>query len=102
MEDWERLMHHIKDEVADAKRYIKDALEVRATDPETADTYYRLSGEELNHMNSLHKEVVRIIENCRREKGETPASMLVLYRYLHGEVVKEAEKVGILQAMYKK
>ena len=53
-------------------------------------------------MNSLHKEVVRIIENCRREKGETPASMLVLYRYLHGEVVKEAEKVGILQAMYKK
>ena len=29
MEDWERLMHHIKDEVADAKRYIKDALEIR-------------------------------------------------------------------------
>ena len=85
MEDWERLMHHIKEEVADAKRYIKDALEIKATDPETADTYYRLSGEELNHMNSLHKEVVRIIENCRREKGETPASMLILYRYLHGE-----------------
>lgn len=102
MEDWERLMHHIKDEVADAKRYIKDALEIRATDPETADTYYRLSGEELNHMNSLHKEVVRIIESCRREKGETPASMLILYRYLHGEAVEEAEKVGILQAMYKK
>ena len=50
MEDWESLMHHIKDEVADAKRYIKDALDIRATDPETADTYYRLSGEELREI----------------------------------------------------
>lgn len=102
MENWEKLMHHIKDEVKDARCYIQDAMEARATDPETADLYYRLSGEELNHMTVLHKDVVRLIENYRKEKGEVPEPMMILYKYLHGEAMEEAEKVGILQAMYKK
>ncbi len=102
MENWEKLMHHIKDEVKDARCYIQDAMETRATDPETADLYYRLSGEELNHMTALHKDVVRLIENYRKEKGEVPEPMMILYKYLHREAMEEAEKVGILQAMYKK
>lgn len=101
MENWEKLMHHIKDEVKDARCYIQDAMETRATDPETADLYYRLSGEELNHMTALHKDVVRLIENYRKEKGEVPEPMMILYKYLHGEAMEEAEKVGILQTMYK-
>ena len=102
MENWEKLMHHIRGEVKDARCYIQDAMEARATDPETADLYYRLSGEELNHMTVLHKDVVRLIENYRKEKGEVPEPMMILYKYLHGEAMEEAEKVGILQAIYKK
>lgn len=102
MDNWEKLMHHIKDEVEDAKCYIKDALKAKVTSPETADLYYRLSGEELNHMTVLHKDVVRMIEDYRREKGEVPEPMMTLYRYLHAEAMEEVEKVGILQAMYKK
>ena len=102
MKEVKVLMHHIKDEVKDARCYIQDAMETRATDPETADLYYRLSGEELNHMTALHKDVVRLIENYRKEKGEVPEPMMILYKYLHGEAMEEAEKVGILQAMYKK
>ena len=102
MDNWEKLMRHIKDEVEDAKCYIKDALEAKAANPEIADLYYRLSDEELTHMTAFHKEVVRAIADYRREKGEVPEAMMTLYRYLHAEVMEEAEKVGVLQAMYKK
>lgn len=53
-------------------------------------------------MTARHKDVVRLIENYRKEKGEVPEPMMILYKYLHGEAMEEAEKVGILQAMYKK
>lgn len=102
MDNWEKLMRHIRDEVEDAKCYIKDALEARASDPETADLYYRLSGEELNHMTAINKDLVRIITDYRREKGEAPEPMMTLYRYLHDEAMEEVEKVGVLQEMYKK
>lgn len=102
MEDIKCLMRHLKDEVKDAKCYIKDALAVKATNPETADLYYRLSGEELTHMNALHKDVVRLMEDYRREKGDVPESMMVLYQYLHGEAMEEVERVSVLREMYKK
>nr|DAM33508.1 MAG TPA: hypothetical protein [Caudoviricetes sp.] len=102
MEDIKGLMRHVREEVADAKHYIKDALAVKATNPETADLYYRLSGEELTHMNALHKDVVRLIDDYRREKGYAPEGMMPLYKYLHEEAVEEAERVSVLQEMYKK
>lgn len=102
MEDMKCLMHHLKGEVNDAKCYVKDALAIKGTNPETADLYYRLSGEELTHMSALHKDAVRMIEEYRREKGEPPEPMMVLYKYLHEQAMDEMESVGVLREMYKK
>ena len=96
------LMEHVEEEICDAHTYAELALECREEDPETAELYYKLSGEEMSHMYALHKSVVRIIEAYRREKGEPPADMMAIYEYLHKRMVKKAEKVGVLQGMYKK
>lgn len=102
MEDIKCLMRHVKEEVDDARHYIKDALAIKGTNPETASLYYQLSGEEITHMNTLHKEVVRMIEVYRREKGAVPEPMMVLYKYLHEEAMDELERVSALREMYKK
>lgn len=101
MKEIKLLMEHIEDELDDANTYAKLALECRASDPEMAELFYKLSGEEMNHMNLLHKDVVRRIENYRRMHGEPPAEMLALYNYLHCRMIDDAAEVGVLQGMYK-
>lgn len=102
MKEIKLLMEHIEDELCDAHTYAELALEYKATAPETADLFEKLSAEEMNHMNMLHKEVVRLIEVHRREKGAPPADMMAVYEYLHKRAIEKAEAVGVLQGLYRK
>ena len=96
------LQKQIEEEIEDATKYAQKAVEYKSLYPETAELYFKLSGEEQNHMNALHKEVVRLIDNYRRDKGEPPAHMMAIYNHLHQREIEKAEKVGVLQAMYKR
>ncbi len=102
MKEIKMLMEHIEDELEDAHTYAELAMEYKHDDPELADLFYRLSGEEMNHMNALHKAVVSRIEEYRKQKGEPPAEMMAIYNYLHQREIEKAEKVGVLQNMYKR
>lgn len=102
MQEIKLLMEHMEDEIRDAHTYAELALEYRTTDPETAELFYKLSCEETNHMNMLHKNIVRIIDCYKREKGAPPADMVAVYEYLHKRAVEKATEVGILQGMYRK
>lgn len=59
-----------------------------------------LSAEEMKHMQMLHNQVVKLIENYRKEKGEPLASMLAVYDYLHEKFIEEAKEVKMMQQMY--
>lgn len=102
MKEIKMLMEHVEDELKDAHTYAELALEYKEADPETAELFYKLSGEEMNHMNALHKAVVRRIEEYRRQKGEPPEAMMAVYEYLHKRDIEKAENVGVLQGMYKR
>lgn len=96
----EKLSEMIDEELSDAKKYAKCALEYKETDPMLAKTFFELSTEEMRHMELLHKEVVRQISEHRKEKGDPPAAMQTIYDYLHGKQVEKAEEVKRYQNMY--
>lgn len=98
----ELLSEHIEDELEDACTYIKLALEYKDTDPETANLFYKLSQEEMTHMDALHKRVVASIDTYKKLKGEAPEGMKALYDFMHKREIAQAEKITNLQNLFKK
>lgn len=66
----EKLENFIDSEIHDAEVYAKCALKYKESDPTLAKLFYDLSTEEMRHMDLLHGEVVRQIEQYRKTKGE--------------------------------
>ena len=101
MEVIKQISQKIDSELEDAEKYIKCAFKARDEFPLLADTYYRLSLEEMNHVAMLHDNVVKIIEDYKRT-NEVPTGMQIIYDYLHERQIKWAAKIKAKQENYKK
>ena len=97
----QNLSDMIEDEISDAEKYARRALDHKADRPKLAELFSRLSAEELNHMSLLHGAVAEIIAEYRREHGDPPEAMMALYNYLNKKQIDRAAQVKALQAMYK-
>lgn len=95
----EKLSAMVDEEIEDATKYAKCALEYKDECPALAKTFYELSGEEMHHMTMLHAEVAGVIQKYRQEHGEPPEGMKSLYDYLHRKQIERAAEVRRLQDM---
>ena len=91
----------IEEELHDADKYIDLAMRWKTEEPDTADLFAELSAEEMGHVDKLHEEVKELIEDYRKEHGEPPKEMMVLYDYLHEKHIGTAMQIKIKQSMYK-
>ena len=94
----EKLSNMIEEEIHDAEKYIRCAL---AYMHDVAEMFYKLSTEEMVHMNMLHTQVVSLIENYRKSEGEPPKEMQMLYDILHRRHIDNAATVKAMISMYK-
>ena len=95
------LAEHMSEEIADAENYAKCALKWKDSNRSLADTFYKLSTDEMAHMAALHGETTKIIDEYHKTNGEPPAPMMAVYEYLHGKQIENAAIVKALQAQYK-
>ena len=96
-----KLCDMIEDELDDAEKYARCALKHKETHPTLATVFNRLSIEELGHMNSLHEQVVSLINEYKKEHGDPPERMQGVYDYLHQKFMDRANEVKILQGLFK-
>ena len=97
----EELTNMIDEELGDAEKYARCALEKKEKYPMLAQTFYTLSNEELKHSNMLHDEAVRII-NDFKAKGETvPEAMQAVYDYLHKKRISRTSDIKIMLEQFK-
>lgn len=97
----EKLSDMISEEIGDAEKYIKCALKYKDENRGLADVFNSLSNDEMRHMQILHGEVTKLIEQYRQKKGEPPADMLAVYNYLHEQQIDHASDVKAMQILYK-
>lgn len=98
----EQLSDHIKDEIEDAQEYIRRALDLKEDHKDVADLYCKLSEEELKHMEMLHEEVVKVIEDWRKKSGqEPPPEMQARYDILHKIHIGDVNKARLMIQLYK-
>lgn len=97
----EKLSDMIAEEIDDAEKYAKCALYYKDERPPVAETFYRLANEELNHMMMLHDQVVTIISDYKKEKGEIPEAMKLVYDILHKKHIDHVAAVKGILSLYK-
>lgn len=94
------LSERIEDELHDAEEYVELAMEWKSKHPDTAELFYNLSVEEMEHMERLHEAVQSLIEEHRAQHGEPPREMIVLYEFLHDKHKTKATEIKVKQGMY--
>jgi rubrerythrin len=96
-----KLTEFISEEIDGAEEYAKLAVEWKHKNPTLAKVFYDISLQEMNHVNMFHGEVVKLIEQHRKEHGEPPAAMMAVYDYMHEKHIREANEVKMYQAQYR-
>lgn len=95
-----KLSAMIEDELDDAEKYVRCALNHKEDRRPLAETFYALSLDELKHMNQLHEFVVRLIDEVRQSGTPVPEGMMEMYEYLHERHIEHEKEIRILQKMY--
>ena len=95
-----KLSEHIEEELEDSEHYVLCALEYKEKYPEVANTFYMLSLEELKHMQLLHEQVVKLINDYKQQTGDPPAAMQAIYDFLHRKYIEQTKEIKIMQDLY--
>lgn len=96
-----KISEMIEEELEGAELYAKCAVKWKEENPTLAKTFYDISMDEMKHVGLLHTEVISIIDNHRKTKGEPPAAMLAVWEYVHERHIEKASKVKMIQNEYR-
>lgn len=96
-----KIMHiteHIREEMDDAEKYLKQAAKCKGVDDSMSALAAELAGEELKHAEKWHDHAVREIMSMKemmKERGEAvPAFMIEMWEEKHEEYI---HRMGILK-----
>lgn len=94
------LVEQIEDEACGAEEYAKLAVQYKDEDKILADNYARMAEVELQHVDLLHAQVVRIIKAWQAKGNETPPAMQAIYDWEHQKSIDHIARVKTMLAMY--
>lgn len=95
------LVEQIEDEACGAEEYAKLAMQYKEEDKLLADNYAKMAEVELQHVDLLHAQVVRIIKAWQAKGNETPPAMAAVYDYVHKNQIDKVARIKFLLNLYK-
>ena len=97
-----KLADQMVDEVAGMTEYIKEAIDLKAVDPELSKMYYEMAKDEQRHMEKLHDQAEKKIKETRDKFGEPPQKMLNKWEDLHRKLIADAAEARMYMELYER
>lgn len=95
------LVEQIEEEACGAEEYAKLAMQYKDEDKLLADNWAKMAEVELQHVDLLHAQVVRIIKEWKTKGNTTPPEMAAVYDYVHKNQIDKAARIKFLLNLYK-
>ena len=95
------LFELIDDELQDAMKYAKLAMEHKDTDHAMAELFYSLSLEEIKHKQSLHNCAVKEMNACIEKHPEKEDIVKEVFDALNERTIDWENSIRVYQAMYR-
>lgn len=84
-----------------AEEHIECAHRIKEKYLACAQAYYAISINEMTGVQALHEQVTKLIAEYQAEHGDPPERMMGRYEYIHEKHIKKANKIKILQGLFK-
>ena len=94
------LVEQIEEEACGAEEYIKDAMKYKDEDKVLSDTYAKLAEVELQHVDLLHAQVVRIIKAWEAKGNTAHPEIAAIWNWEHEKSVSHVSRIRVMMNMY--
>lgn len=96
------IVSDIREELDGAEHYAKEATRYKEDDRALSDAYAAMAAQELGHVDALHSQAVRLIQDHRAKNGEPPEAMMMVWNWEHDNLVSKTAQIKALLELYKK
>lgn len=84
-----------------AQKNIQKAIRYKMDNPMLAEEYYKRSVGNIDDMMGLHDDVVKIITDYRKTKGDPPRIMTEMWDFSHEDLMEDVVEIKQYQEHYK-
>lgn len=101
MKEIKEIAAFIDDEVEGVLEYAKAAVFYKDLRPALAQTYYKLASTELQHVQLLHAEATKLVQEAENKAVEYPQAMRDKWDAEHKASIKKTAKAKTYLEMFK-
>jgi len=101
VEEIKEIARYIDEELGDSQKYAKKALCYKMEDSQLAQMYFQLSTEEMDHMNRLHNQVIKLIKKAKEEEVKVADAVEIAYDMLHERLIEWSKEIKVMQNMFR-
>lgn len=96
------IVENIRAELEGATEYAKKATQYKEPDRALSEAYASLATAELEHVDKLHAQAVRLIKEQSAAGKEAPAGMQAVWDWEHEKMVDHVARVKTMLDMYRR
>ena len=90
------IVEDIREELEGAEHYAKKATQYKGIDERLASTYATMSSQELSHVDTLHTQAVRLIQDQKDSGKEVPDGMQAVWDWEHSHMMDRVARIKVL------